>query len=149
MEKEIINLYDLQSRLKSGIECLFPAKLWIRAEISAMKARPGGHCYLELSQSDGNSLVAKAQAAIWSTKYKMIAHYFESVTGSPLKEGLTVLVRAQVTYSQLYGLTISIDDIDPEYSLGESEMQRLRTVERLKEEGLMDLQKTLPEPFLP
>ena len=149
MEKEIINLYDLQSGLKSGIECLFPSKLWIRAEISALKARPGGHCYLELSQSDEKGLVAKAQAAIWSSRYRIIAPYFESVTGSPLKEGLTVLVRAQVTYSQLYGLTISIDDIDPEYSLGESERQRLQTIERLKAEGLMDLQKTLPEPFLP
>ncbi|MGN1046688.1 MAG: exodeoxyribonuclease VII large subunit [Candidatus Cryptobacteroides sp.] len=149
MEKEIINLYDLQSVLKSGIECLFPSKVWIRAEISALKARPGGHCYLELSQSDGKSLVAKAQAAIWSSRYRVIAPYFESVTGSPLKEGLTVLVRAQVTYSQLYGLTISIDDIDPEYSLGESERQRLQTIERLKDEGLMDLQKSLQEPSLP
>jgi exodeoxyribonuclease VII large subunit len=149
MEKEYIDLFELQSRLKQGIESLFPKRLWIKAEVSAVKARSGGHCYLELSQSDSSGLVAKSSAIIWSSKYRFIAPYFESVTGSPLQEGMVILAEVQVNYSQLYGLSLIINDIDPEFSLGVKELERQKTIERLQKEGLMDLQKGLQLPLLP
>ena len=149
MEKEFIDLFEFQSRLKQGVERLFPSKIWVRAEVSAVKARSGGHCYMELSQSDANGLVAKANAIIWASKYRFIAPYFESVTGSPLSEGMSVLVEVQVNYSQLYGFSLIINDIDPEYSLGVKELERQRTIERLAREGLMELQKGLSLPLLP
>ena len=148
MEKEFIDLFEFQSRLKRGIESLFPNRLWVRAEVSAVKVR-NGHCYLELSQSDQGGLKAKATAIIWSSKYRIIAPYFESVTGSPLQEGMVVLVEVQANYSQLYGFSLIINDIDPEYSLGQKELERQRTIERLQSEGLMDLQKRLILPVLP
>ena len=149
MEKEFIDLFEFQSRLKRGIELLFPNRIWIRAEVAAVKARNGGHCYMELSQSDENGLVAKASAIIWSSKYRFIAPYFQSVTGSPIQEGMVILVEAQPTYSQLYGFSLIINDIDPEFSLGLKEQERQRTIERLQSEGLMDLQKELALPELP
>lgn len=149
MEKEYIDLFEFQTRLKEGIESLFPKRLWLRAEVSAVKARSGGHCYLELSQSDGSGLVAKASAIIWSSKYRFIAPYFESVTGSPLQEGMVILVEVQPTYSQLYGFSLIVNDIDPEYSVGVKELERQKTIERLQKEGLMDLQKELFLPQLP
>ena len=148
MEKEFIDLFEFQSRLKRGIESLFPNRLWVRAEVSAVKVR-NGHCYLELSQSDQGGLKAKATAIIWSSKYRIIAPYFESVTSSPLQEGMVVLVEVQANYSQLYGFSLIINDIDPEYSLGQKELERQRTIERLQSEGLMDLQKRLVLPVLP
>ena len=149
MEKEFIDLFEFQSRLKEGVELLFPKRIWLKAEISAIKARNGGHCYLELSQSNENGLIAKASAAIWSSRYRFIAPYFESVTGSPLQEGMSILVEVQPSYSQLYGFTLVINDIDPEFSLGLQEMERQKTIERLQQEGLMGLQKELPFPCLP
>ena len=149
MEKEFIDLFEFQSRLKKGVESLFPNRLWVRAEVSAVKARNGGHCYLELSQSDDSGLIAKASAIIWSSKYRFIAPYFESVTGSPLQEGMVILVEVQPTYSQLYGFSLIINDIDPEYSLGLKELERQKTIERLQSEGLMDMQKGLALPALP
>ena len=149
MEKEFLDLLALQSRLKEGINCLFPSRIWLKAEVSAVKARNGGHCYLELSQSEDKNLVAKANAVIWSSKYRFIAPYFESVTGSPISEGMTLLVEVQVSYSELYGLSLVINDIDPEYSVGVKELERQRTIERLQSEGLMDMQKELALPLLP
>lgn len=149
MEKEFIDLFEFQTRLKKGVECLFPNRQWLKAEVSAVKARQGSHCWLELSQSSENGLVAKASAVIWSSKYRFIAPYFESVTGSPLQEGMVVLVEVSVNYSQLYGFSLVINDIDPQYSLGQKELERQRTIERLSREGLMDLQKELALPVLP
>lgn len=149
MEKEFIDLFEFQTRLKKGVECLFPNRQWLKAEVSAVKARQGSHCWLELSQSGENGLVAKASAVIWSSKYRFIAPYFESVTGSSLQEGMVVLVEVSVNYSQLYGFSLVINDIDPQYSLGQKELERQRTIERLSREGLMDLQKELALPVLP
>lgn len=149
MEKEFIDLFELQTRLKEGVESLFPKRIWLRAEVSAVKARPGGHCYLELSQSDDKGLIAKCQAVIWSSKYRFISPYFESVTGSPLQEGMSLLVEVQPSYSQLYGLSLVVNDIDPEFSLGVKELERQKTIGRLQKEGLMDMQKGLSLPFLP
>ena len=149
MERQHIDLFGLQSRLKQGIDSLFPNRIWVKAEVSAVKARNGGHCYLELSQSDSNGLVAKASAIIWSSKYRIVAPYFQSVTGSPIQEGMVVLVEVQVNYSELYGLSLIINDIDPEFSLGVKELERQKTIERLQKEGLMDLQKGLQLPLLP
>lgn len=141
MEKEHIDLFEFQSRLKKGVESLFPKRVWLKAEVSAVKARNGGHCYLELSQSDDSGLVAKANAIIWSSKYRFIAPYFESVTGSPIQEGMVILIEVQVNYSELYGLSLIVNDVDPEYSVGVKELERQRTIERLQKEGLIDLQK--------
>lgn len=149
MEKQYIDLFELQSRLKQGIESLFPKRVWIKAEVSAVKARSGGHCYLELSQSDARGLVAKASAIIWSSKFRFMAPYFESVTGSPIREGMVILAEVQVNYSELYGLSLIINDVDPEYSLGLKELERQRTIERLQKEGLMELQKGLLMASLP
>ena len=149
MEREFIDLFEFQTRLKKGIELLFPNRIWIRAEVSAVKARSGGHCYLEISQSDSKGLVAKASAIIWSSKYRFIAPYFESVTGSPISEGMTVLMEVQVNFNELYGFSLIVNDIDPEYSLGAKELEKQKTIERLTQEGIMDLQKELALPALP
>ena len=149
MEREFIDLFEFQTRLKKGIESLFPDRIWLRAEVSAVKARSGGHCYLEISQSDSKGLVAKASAIIWSSKYRFLAPYFESVTGSPISEGMTVLMEVQVNFSEMYGFSLIVNDIDPEYSLGVKELEKQRTIERLTQEGIMDLQKELALPSLP
>ena len=149
MEREFIDLFEFQSKLKQGVESLFPKRLWLKAEVSAIKARNGGHCYLELSQSNENGLIAKAGAVIWSSRFRFIAPYFESVTGAPLQEGMSILVEVQPSYSQLYGFSLVINDIDPEFSLGIRELERQKTIERLQNEGLMELQKELFLPHLP
>ena len=149
MEREFIDLLELQLKLKQGVESLFPKRIWMKAEVSAVKARNGGHCYMELSQSDENGLQAKANAIIWSSKYRFIAPYFESVTGSQIQEGMVILVEVQLNYSELYGLSLIINDIDPEYSVGVKEAERQKTIERLQKEGLIGLQKELELPLLP
>ena len=149
MEKNVIDLFTLQTEVRQSLESSFPARVWVRAEVSAVKVRGGGHCYLELSQSDESGLVAKASAIIWASRYRVLGPYFESVAGSPLQPGITVLLRVQVNYSQLYGLSLIVDDIDASCTLGEKEKERLATIERLKKEGLLDRQKSLEMPALP
>jgi len=147
-EKDYIELLDLQRVLKEGIEEIMPEKIWVRAEVSSISVK-AGNCYLDLSQNQGGTMVAKARAAIWRSKYVMLAAYFEQSTGAPLRQGLTILARCQVSFSELYGMLLVIDDIDARTSIGEKELQKRKTIERLEREGLTDMQKELGLPELP
>lgn len=149
MDRSYIDLYTLQTRVKTGMEALFPDRIWVKAEIAGLSRKPNGHCYLELSQSGPGGLVAKSRAVIWASRIGYVDAYFKSVTGASLDVGMEILARVQVSYHVLYGLTLTIDEVDPEFTLGEKELQKKRTLERLSREGLLDLQKQLRLPLLP
>ncbi len=149
MEKEFLNLLELQTLVREGLEEMFPGKLWVRAEVASVSAKLGGHCYLELSQTEDERVVAKVRAVIWASRWRMLKPYFEGVTGESLRPGIEILVQVQVTYSELYGFSLSVTDINPEFSLGKKEDLRLKTIKRLQDEGLMDRQKELSFPVLP
>lgn len=149
MEKKYIDLFTLQAHLKSVIEGTFPQRLWLKAEISSLNRKQNGHCYLELSQSEGGGVVAKTRATIWAFRWNLIDQRFRGVTGSPLEAGMEILASVQVSYHPLYGFSLNIEDIDPDFTLGASERRRQETIERLGREGLLDLQKRLLLPALP
>ena len=148
-EREYMDLLELQARMKECVADAFPGRYWVKAEIASWSPRSNGHCYLTLSQSRGGKSVAESRAMIWKWNYLQLTNYFEETTGQKLKEGLTVLVRVQVTFSELYGMSLYIDDIDAAFTLGEQALERKRAIEKLEKEGYMDLQKELALPELP
>ena len=142
-EVEYIDLYRLQIAVKQGMAQLFPQAVWVKAEIASIGRRSNGHCYLELSQSEDSRIVAQVRAVIWKNTYPFVSQYFRKVTGQELAAGQEVLVHVKVGYHEVYGLSLTIDDINPEFTLGAREALRKQTIERLETEGLMELQKEL------
>ena len=149
MEREYIDLLELQTMLREELEVSFPERVWVRAEIASLQAKANGHCYLDLSQDEGGRTVAKAKAVIWRSRYLPLRAYFREATGGELAAGMEVLLRVQVNYSELYGLTLTVDEIEPRFTLGAAELQRRKTLEKLEAEGLLDRQQELELPLLP
>ncbi len=149
MEREILTLKELQSGIRQTLEEGFPDRVWLRAEISALNARKNGHCYMDLVQSEDGTAVAKARAVAWRNVWAQLSRSFRMVTGADLAEGMSVLLQVVVNYSEVYGLSLVVNDIDAEYTLGDSERKRQETIARLVSEGLMDRQKALEIPALP
>jgi len=149
MESEYLELADLTALLKDEIEEVFPGPVWVKAEISGISHKQNGHCYMDLSQSDRGVVVAKVKATIWASRWNYVDQYFRSVTGSSLDVGMEVLFRAQVNFHPVYGLSLNIDEVDPDFTLGANERLRRQTVERLTKEGFIDLQSRLSLPSLP
>lgn len=146
---EFVELLTLQNRIREGLTDCFPQSLWVKAEVAQIQQRSNGHCYLELSQSDESSIVAKVKAVIWRNRYSQIARAFHNVTGGSIQTGMTILALSQVNYSELYGLSLVIEDIEPQFTLGEAELEKRRTLEKLKADGLMDRQQELRASALP
>ncbi len=145
-----IDLSELLARVRDALEDALPEKQWVRAELSSVQARSNGHCYLELcEQGEGGGLVAKARAVIWKSRFTALANYFREATGSDFQPGMQVLLRVQASYSELYGLTLVVDEVEPAFTVGAAELQRRQTLERLEKEGMLDAQQALSLPLLP
>ena len=147
--RDYMDLLELQLRIKEGVAEAFPGKYWVKAEISSWSPRANGHCYLTLTQSRGGKPIAETRAMIWKWHYPQIKAFFEQTAGQALQAGITVLVRVQVSFSELYGISLFIDSIDPAFTLGEKALERKRAIEKLTAEGYMDLQKELALPDVP
>ena len=147
--REYIDLLELQTCIKESVAEAFPDRFWVRAEIASYSPRSNGHCYLDLAQSRGGKPVAQIRAMIWKWHYVRLKTYFEDLAGQPLQAGITVLVKVQVSYSELFGISLFIEDIDPAFTLGEQALERKRTIERLQKDGYMEMQQELALPDVP
>jgi exodeoxyribonuclease VII large subunit len=146
---QFISLYYLCVLIREVVGENFPDPIWIVAEIANIKENQNGHCYLELVDKNEEKIIAQARATIWAYNYRSLAYKFEKATGETLKRGMKILFSAQVQYHEVYGLSLNIKDIDPNYSTGEMARKKRETVERLSREGLLELNKSLLLPLVP
>jgi exodeoxyribonuclease VII large subunit len=123
--------------------------VWVVAEISELKENRTGHCYLELIEKEDNTIIARSRATIWSYTYRMLKPYFETSTGQSFTQGIKILVQVSVEFHPSYGFSLNIKDIDPVYTVGDMAMQRKEIIERLKSEGIFDMNKELELPLVP
>jgi exodeoxyribonuclease VII large subunit len=147
-----LSLYELHQQIRKELEAAFPENYWVVAEIAQVNIdKRKGHCYLTLVDkgSDARQMLAQARATIWGTRYQMLGRYFEEKTGQPLKAGLKVLLQASVRFHELYGLSLDISNIDPNYTIGDLVRQRQETLKRLEAEGLLDANKKIELPLVP
>ena len=148
---ESISLKDLLLAVRQELYRAFDCGYWIRAEISEIRENANGHCYLELIEKDasGKLIVAKTKAAIWADTYRMLKPYFKEETGQSLNVGLKILVEIAVNFHEVYGFSCVIRDIDPSFTLGDLAKKRRETIEKLKEDGVWEMNKSLefPQPL--
>lgn len=145
MQDNILSLYELNKLIKSILSDRLPQLLWVRAETSDVRVNQNGHCYLEFIEKDsqGRSIVAKSRAAIWANTFNLLKMYFESETGQAFSSGLKVLVQVSVEFHELYGMNLTVHDIDPAYTLGDQARNRAAILRQLQEDGVIDLNKEL------
>jgi len=71
-----------------------------------------------------------------------------NITHEPLKDWISIMFMAKIDYSPLHGLSLSILDIEPSFTLGELEKEKQETLKRLGNEGIIDDNKNLKLPLL-
>ena len=148
---EAITLLELNGRVRSTLQFEMPDAYWVQAEISSISPSGQGHCYLELVQKDatGRNFLAKAKANIWRGTWLKLKPYFEAQTGETLKVGMKVLLQVTVTFHEVYGYSLVVQDIDPTYTMGDMARRRKEILEQLEEDGVIGLNRELEIPALP
>lgn len=150
MEEHPLSLYELNALVKRSINSCMPDTYWVQAELSDVRSNYSGHCYLEFVQKEprGNNLIAKARGTIWNNVYRLLKPYFEEETGQAFVAGIKVLVNVSVEFHELYGYSLTVQDIDPTYTLGDMARRRREILKQLEEEGVLTLNKELELPLL-
>jgi exodeoxyribonuclease VII large subunit len=92
---------------------------------------------------------AEIRAVVWANRYRAIAPVFERATGTRLAKGIKILFQATVNFHERYGLKLTINNIDPSYTVGELAVKRKEILERLFKEELIERNRELEFPLVP
>ena len=142
-----IGLSQLLAGVAQAVARAFASGVWTRVEVVKADAR-NGHVYLELAErGPRGEQLAQARAMIWADTASVIVPAFERATGVVLGAGIKLLVRAKPAVHPLYGMSLVIDAIDSDYTLGDLEARKREIRSRLQREGLYTANRDLPAPW--
>ena len=147
LEDTVLRLSDYLSAVDMVIKQTFNHRVWVKAEIRNLSSK-GGHYYFELAEKDDDGkVIASCRGNLWRFKAARVLAKFERATGMPLDRDLTVLLKVSAGFHAQYGFSLTIEDIDPSYTLGDLARQYAEMVDRLTGEGLLNLNQQLSIPF--
>lgn len=142
------SLSELCAQIEVVLMDGLPDTYWVRCEIASLSEK-GGHLYLDLVEKGQRGLfVARQRATCWNGRQQMLRAYFAQETGSSLQAGMQVLLEVSVRFHSVYGLSLDVQGIDPQYTLGDMARQRQAAISRLQAEGVFDMQRMLSLPTL-
>ena len=149
-ENGAMTLLELNALVREAIESELTGTYRVTAELSEVRTSAKGHCFIELIQKSerSNAAVAKARGVIMAGTFQLLKLDFEETTGQAFCAGLQVLMEVRPTFSELYGYSLVVTDIDPTYTMGDMARKRQEIIERLRNEGVLELNKTIPLPML-
>ncbi len=141
-----ITLQEFNNRIKRLLADPSVMNCWVVAETTDVRINQ--HCYLQLLEKNPKTgaTVAKIKAIIWGNQFRFLNARFKQVTGRDIGNDMKIMVCLSVNYSPQYGLTVVINDINPEFTLGDMERQRQEILNRLTQEGIIGQNKTVAVP---
>lgn len=148
---QAISLSELNGLIKLALRECFPDRYWVRAELSEVRVAGAGHCYVEFLEKElrtGNT-IAKMRGNIWANTFRLLKSYFEEETGQSFASGIKVLVQVTVDFHEVYGVSLNVVDIDPDFTLGDMLRRRLEIIKQLQIQNIFDQNRTLQLTALP
>lgn len=148
--KTVFTLLEVTQSIQLTLARRYSSAFWVKAEMNKLNHYPhSGHCYPDLVQREQGKVVAQLRSVIWNSDFNRINAAFLKVLQEPVKDGISILFSASITYDPVYGISLRIHDIDPVFTLGDLEREKNETIERLKSEGIFNLNKNKSIPVLP
>ncbi|PRD53957.1 exodeoxyribonuclease VII large subunit [Sphingobacterium gobiense] len=148
--KTIFSLLEVSRSIQKTIAERYKSLYWIKAEMNKLNHYShSGHCYPELVEKREGKVVAEMRSILWKADYHRINDQFRSLLNEPLRDGITILFQAAISYDPLYGFSLKIVDIDPTFVLGELEREKRESIRKLQTEGIFSANRNLRFPRLP
>lgn len=149
-DKNIFSLLEVTNSIKKTLEERYTSSFWVKAEMNKLNYySKTGHCFPELVEKSEGKIIAQIKSILWQTDYNNINRNFLNTLKEPLKDGIKILLLAKITFDPTFGLSLQILDIDPQYTLGDLEKEKLETIKKLQLEGIYDKNKKVELPLLP
>ncbi len=147
-QKTTFSLYDLMQHLRRVVSFNMRETLWVQAELAEVRLNRG-YVYLSIIDRDDFRLRAKSPAIIRPRDLHKIKQRIGDPLWSILKVGQQVLLEVQAVFSELYGMNLEVKAVDVSYTIGQLELQRMKTLKQLEQEQFTDLNRQLALPLVP
>jgi exodeoxyribonuclease VII large subunit len=148
--KKTFTLLQLTQSIHRAVQSAFDGRYWIIAEMNKLNLYPkSGHAYPELVEKQDGVIVAEMRANLWKNDFERINQNFMQAIQEPLKDSIKVLMNVSVGFDSKYGISLTIHEIDPSYTLGDLEQEKQNSILALKQQGLFDLNRKKSLPLLP
>lgn len=143
----IINLFDLNEYLRRVVALNFPEKIWVQCEISQSSISKG-HLYLDVIQKDEilDEIIAQSRAVVWERQLRQLFQQHGKEIFNVLSDGKAVKILVRVSFHERYGMTLSVEDVDIDFTFGKLAQLRRKNLEILANSGLILLQRRLTLP---
>lgn len=143
-----ITLLELTQRISNLVMRPETQNVWITAELQDVASR-GGHCYMELLQKDEDGRqIARIRGCCWANIYGPLSRRFYEATGQQFASGLKVMLRVSATMHSVFGLSLVIQEVNPEYTMGDLIRRRNEILRKLQDEGILEDNRSLKWPIV-
>ncbi|MBN2170821.1 MAG: exodeoxyribonuclease VII large subunit [Candidatus Krumholzibacteriota bacterium] len=155
-EPRALRVSEFNERVGAGLRVLFPGVFRIQGFVTGFQRswRRGGHVYFELEErdpADPDRSLAKIAAVLWrGLRARLQADV--AVLGGPegaLDDQQLFLEVSVNWWAQGGRLSLQVESIDVEASLGAQRLDRERVLRLLTAEGLLDRNRSLALPAVP
>ncbi len=136
-------LSELVNEIDETIQNRFAGEtFWITAEITDVKPYDPARNYrfIKFIEKSGTTTLASIDAVFWAKSLNQIEK-FEKTTKTTLRNGLELTCKVIVSFNNRYGLKLEIIEIDCTYALGQVEIERQQTIEKLLKENPKTIRK--------
>ena len=139
-----LRLSELTLKINQTIEASFASQsFWVKADITnyTYKAQQRWH-FFDLVEKDpqSNAIIAKLSCKAWGNGSSRISN-FEKQTGQKFDNNIHVLINVSISFHAIYGLSLTINDVDTTFTLGLLEQQKQATLEKLVADNPSFIQK--------
>lgn len=155
IEKEYLKISEVSAAIEAAVSSAFPREIWVLGEIQGLdRNRHRGHWYFELCETTEGGETFRLAATLWKGIRSRLFGPGGKCAGvfdldGPL-DGTKILALCRVDFYPPYGkVSLHVQDIDTDYTLGELEARRKALLERLKKEDALERNARLPMPEVP
>ena len=130
----------LLSSARDAIDAELGGPVWVIGEISGFKKGRNNHTYFDLVESDEEGrVIAKLSVALWAGNRARVNARFKDSGPVRMDDGVRVRILGPLELWLPGGrLQLTMQDIDPEFTLELIESERDRVLAALRAEGLLE-----------
>ena len=146
---------ELADRIKQVLGDAFGDELWVEGEIRNLSRARSGHMYFDLVEPNpdngaGKQPEASISVALFRFNRERAEETLRRHGGMAMEDGMKVRIQGKLDFWPPGGrLQLYMSGIDPNFTLGELEAERLRLLEKLSGEGLLTKNQAVPFPVAP
>ncbi|MFH1771711.1 MAG: exodeoxyribonuclease VII large subunit [Candidatus Omnitrophota bacterium] len=151
---KIFSVLELNTAVRDLIKSGFSEYIWVCGEVQGLRPDRGKkHTYFELVEKHpkADEIIAKVKVALFEGRKHTIARRIKEAQGAfELKNDIEVKLLCEVSIHPPTGqYSLIVVDIDTFYTLGKAAQMRLKIIEELRAQGMLDKNKGLGVALVP